>query len=97
MSPGKRFTSMAEWPCFEAFGGPPMKREAVFGVPVWACGQGGGRVITGPRTARRRTPLQVFETLYMAVRSLPSFAGPPPATAGPNQDDNARPRQGLAS
>jgi hypothetical protein len=31
MSPGRRFTSMAEWPCFEAFGGPSVKGEGLSG------------------------------------------------------------------
>ena len=64
-SPDRRFTSMAEWPCFEPVTGPSAAAGAVSGAPVEACSQGLGSMITEPPTDGQRTPLQEFESLYI--------------------------------
>jgi hypothetical protein len=51
---------MAEWPCFEAFGGPSVKWEGLSGLPVWACGQGGGRVITATANGTAKNAIAGF-------------------------------------
>ena len=57
-----------------------------FREPGSAYGQGVGSMITGPDTDGRRTPLQVFETLYIGdAEPWPSFAGPRFVRMGPNQ------------
>ena len=66
-SPGRPFTSTAEWPCFEPVTGPFDAAEAVSRWPIEACGQGLGSMITEPPTDGQRTPLQDFETLYIGV------------------------------
>ena len=48
MSPAKRFTSMADWPCFETFGRVVRDRESRSGAPVWACRKGREHGITAP-------------------------------------------------
>jgi hypothetical protein len=44
-------------------------------------------MVPNPKTDGRRSPLQVFQTLYIGGQSLPSFAGPlrlaPPFEATP--------------
>src|SRR6478752_8111625 len=47
-------------------------------------------MITGPSTDGQRTPLQVFETLYIGdAEPWPSFAGPASVRVGPNQSSYA--------
>src|SRR5450631_1790286 len=64
-SPARRFTSMAEWPCFEPVAGSRRTAKGCFRRPIEAYSQGLGSMITEPRTDGQRTPLQDFETLYI--------------------------------
>src|SRR3979409_1022172 len=65
MSPGRRFTSTVEWPCFEPVTGAVSRAEGSFRGPIEAYSQGLGSMITEPPTDGQRTPLQDFETLYI--------------------------------
>ena len=67
MSPARRFTSTAEWPCFEPFTGPVEAAKGRLAGAGEACSQGLGSMITEPPTDGQRRPLQDFETLYIGV------------------------------
>ena len=65
MSPGRRFTSTAEWPCFEPVSGASQGTRGGLPRTIEACSQGWGSMITEPATDGQRTPLQEFESLYI--------------------------------
>jgi len=50
--------------------GPRIRRKGVARRPFGACSQDFGFMITGPPTEDWRTPLQDFETLYIAGAKL---------------------------
>ena len=67
MSPGKRFTSTAEWPCFEPVIALIDAAKGRFAGLVQDCSQGLGSMVTEPPTDGQTRPLQDFETLYIGV------------------------------
>src|SRR5712671_5214803 len=62
------------------------RAEGRFRRPIEAYSQGLGSMITEPPTDGQRTPCGTLKPCILAVRSLPSFAGPLSAMTGPNQD-----------
>src|ERR1700733_4044040 len=86
MSPGRRFTSMAAWLCFEPFAGSFQRGERPFRSPIEACSQDLGSMITEPATDGQTRPLQDFETLYIGGAEPAVVLRSPSGGMGPNQD-----------
>src|SRR6202140_594976 len=77
---------MAEWPCFEPVSPGSSGAKSGFRRPIEAYSQGLGSMITEPPTDGQRTPCRNLKPCILAVRSLPSFAGPLSAMSWQSQD-----------
>src|SRR6266403_248090 len=76
MSRGRRFTSMAEWPCFEPLSGIARRRMAVSKGAIEACSQDYGSMVTEPHRMGKERHCRMLKPCILAVRSLRRSLGP---------------------